>query len=518
MNIQSIGRLLTIDASVLILSHRSSWKRLNSNKILHAQHRWSTHISTTRATSNYPQNYTEQQHPTPTIDITTQSIVALGQVMAAQANFVRVRVDKLENSNSTPPQSRLLCVVRALLKKMKREVLVGDRVRVVGIDWADGRGMVEDVLPRDSQMSEPPVANVSHVLLVFSLSKPPMQPSSATRYLITAEAAGLPITIALNKADLLDDGEVQEIHQRISSWGYHVVLVSVVSGTGLDELESVLRGKTTVVAGPSGAGKSSIINAMKLRSIMSEVDQECIEQHVEAESNNSFSSSTVSATDCIIDSTTHHSIDTEQSEPSHSNDENTKTTTTPVGDDKTQLIINATLPPHTTQDLELQAVGEISERAGRGKHTTRNVTLVEMGQGGLLVDTPGFNQPNVAVPPHELAMYFPEIQSAVEQHGGCAFKDCRHLGEPGCVVGSEWDRYHMYSDIYAELIVLNEEMAKRAAAKRQREGTARVKSGAGGKTRVEARLESKTHRRVSRRSVKQKMSELAREVEEEDVA
>lgn len=34
----------------------------------------------------------------------------------------------------------LLCVVRGLLKKIKRQVLVGDRVRVVAVDWVEGRG------------------------------------------------------------------------------------------------------------------------------------------------------------------------------------------------------------------------------------------------------------------------------------------------------------------------------------------------------------------------------------------
>ena len=71
------------------------------------------------------------------------------QVMAAQANFVRVKVDALVAPGGAdasgaalppPPRARLLCVVRALLKKIKQEVLVGDRVRLVGIDWADGRG------------------------------------------------------------------------------------------------------------------------------------------------------------------------------------------------------------------------------------------------------------------------------------------------------------------------------------------------------------------------------------------
>ena len=62
--------------------------------------------------------------------------------MAAQANFVRVRVDTLVGGQpgETAPRRRLLCVVRGLLKKMRRAVLVGDRVRLVGIDWVDGRG------------------------------------------------------------------------------------------------------------------------------------------------------------------------------------------------------------------------------------------------------------------------------------------------------------------------------------------------------------------------------------------
>lgn len=193
---------------------------------------------------------------------------ALGQVMAAQANFVRVKVDGLEGglAGEAPPRPRLLCVVRALLKKMRREVLVGDRVRVVGIDWADGRGMVEEVLPRTSQLSEPAVANVDHVLLVFSAALPAFQPSPATRYLLSAEAAWLPVTVAVNKADLLPAEEVQAVVDQVASWGYRGVAVSVVSGQGLQELMQVLRGRVTVVAGPSGAGKSSIINALRLRS------------------------------------------------------------------------------------------------------------------------------------------------------------------------------------------------------------------------------------------------------------
>jgi ribosome biogenesis GTPase len=54
-----------------------------------------------------------------------------------------------------------------------------------------------------------------------------------------------------------------------------------------------------------------------------------------------------------------------------------------------------------------------------------------------------------------------------------------------------------------------------ACSKKRREGSVRMKSRAGGQQGEEVRLESKSHRRVSRRSVKQQLSDLVRDVEED---
>lgn len=57
-----------------------------------------------------------------------------------------------------------------------------------------------------------------------------------------------------------------------------------------------------------------------------------------------------------------------------------------------------------------QRVGEVSSRSGRGKHTTRNVSLLPVSEGGYLADTPGFNQPSLLkVTKHSLAHCFPEV-------------------------------------------------------------------------------------------------------------
>lgn len=84
----------------------------------------------------------------------------------------------------------LLCVVRSMLKKMDCPVLVGDFVRVIAIDWPEKRGtssfkerhlllntlgVVSEVLPRNSQLTDPPVANINHVLVLISIIQPKVQ-------------------------------------------------------------------------------------------------------------------------------------------------------------------------------------------------------------------------------------------------------------------------------------------------------------------------------------------------------
>lgn len=68
--------------------------------------------------------------------------------MIAQANYVRVRIKDVEGlpEGTAPPKRELLCIVRALLKKIKQRVLVGDFVEVSSIDWTDGRGLYQSIL------------------------------------------------------------------------------------------------------------------------------------------------------------------------------------------------------------------------------------------------------------------------------------------------------------------------------------------------------------------------------------
>lgn len=124
--------------------------------------------------------------------------------------------------------------------------------------------MVDEVFPRSSQLCDPAVANVDHTLLVFTFDMPPFEPANATRYLVAAEATDVPLTVVVNKADIVDEDTANDVLARIRSWGYDAVPVSTVTGQGIPELTELLRDRVAVLAGPSGVGKSSIINALRL--------------------------------------------------------------------------------------------------------------------------------------------------------------------------------------------------------------------------------------------------------------
>ncbi|KAL0032589.1 hypothetical protein WJX77_009516 [Trebouxia sp. C0004] len=191
---------------------------------------------------------------------------ATGQVISKEANFVTVRVNKADAaSTAMPERTDLLCSVRALLKKIKQTVLVGDNVQVASIDWTDKRGVVQEVCNRHSEMSDPAMANVDQIILVMSLNLPPFDARQATRFLVSAEAADIPVMLLLNKADLLQDDMTRALVAEVQHWGYKAIAVSVASGQGMGQLAAALDRRISAVAGPSGVGKSSIINALRLR-------------------------------------------------------------------------------------------------------------------------------------------------------------------------------------------------------------------------------------------------------------
>ncbi len=91
-------------------------------------------------------------------------------------------------------------------------------------------------------------------------------------------------------------------------------------------------------------------------------------------------------------------------------------------------LINAIDPQH---DLK---TGEISESHFKGKHTTTFAEMVELAEGGYIIDTPGIKGFGIIdMEKEEISHYFPEIFKISDE---CQFNNCMHTHEPGCAVKS----------------------------------------------------------------------------------
>lgn len=107
--------------------------------------------------------------------------------------------------------------------------------------------------------------------------------------------------------------------------------------------------------------------------------------------------------------------------------------------------------------------GEVSEKLGRGRHTTRHVELYDLGEGTYVADTPGFSSFDTdqmeIILKENLQYAFPDFGKYL---GDCQFRDCTHRKEPGCAVRAavevgeiELTRYDSYLRLYEKASQIN---------------------------------------------------------------
>lgn len=239
--------------------------------------------------------------------------------------------------------------------------LVGDRV------FFSDDGVVEKLLERKNCFIRPAVANIDALVFIASAAKPVTDPFLIDRVSVIAANENCELIICINKSDIEDGRELYGIY---SSSGFPCVITSAETGEGIDELKSLIAGKTCAFTGNSGVGKSSILNA---------------------------------------------------------------------------------LIPGT--DIE---TAEISDKLGRGKHTTRHIEFYELPEGGFVADSPGFASFEIEmmdeIPAENLDSMFIDFEPFL---GSCRFDDCRHVNEPGCAVKNavadgrlKQSRYDSYIRLY----------------------------------------------------------------------
>lgn len=169
------------------------------------------------------------------------------------------------------------CTVRRILRTLRigerHPVTVGDRVRfrpAPARGDSAAQGVIESVQPRRTQLCRAThreahliAANVDQVVVVASADQPPLKTSLIDRYLVSASAGMMAAIVCINKIDLDATHYSAEVAERYRRIGYPVLATSTVSGRGIDELRTLLAGKSSVLAGQSGVGKSSLLNAVQ---------------------------------------------------------------------------------------------------------------------------------------------------------------------------------------------------------------------------------------------------------------
>ncbi|WP_270088775.1 ribosome small subunit-dependent GTPase A [Sphingobacterium sp. SYP-B4668] len=108
-------------------------------------------------------------------------------------------------------------------------------------------------------------ANLDQAVLVVTLASPPTSLGFIDRFLITAEAYGIPAVLVFNKLDLFSDEGLdilKEYEHIYESIGYPCYEVSALENINVDQLKELLKDKVTLVSGHSGVGKSTLINAL----------------------------------------------------------------------------------------------------------------------------------------------------------------------------------------------------------------------------------------------------------------
>ena len=155
------------------------------------------------------------------------------------------------------------CKAKGIFRKDGVKPLVGDNVEIEILDEKDMEGNITQILPRKNELIRPAVANIDQALVVFAVTKPKPHFNLLDRFLVMMESREVPVILCFNKTDIAEDPEIAELKDIYEGCGYPLLFTSAKQEQNIEELKTVLQGKTTAIAGPSGVGKSSLINLLQ---------------------------------------------------------------------------------------------------------------------------------------------------------------------------------------------------------------------------------------------------------------
>lgn len=159
------------------------------------------------------------------------------------------------------------CKLRGTLKKTnnKYNCVVGDLV-VISED-----NYIIEIKERKNLLIRPVVANIDYFAVQFAAKDPSIDYERINILLLNSFFQGVKPLIIINKIDLLNDVELEEIKNNLSHLkeiNVPLYFVSYVENIGTTKLKEFLKEKIVVIGGPSGVGKSSLINRLQDEQIL----------------------------------------------------------------------------------------------------------------------------------------------------------------------------------------------------------------------------------------------------------
>lgn len=178
-----------------------------------------------------------------------------GTIVKGIAGFYYIKIDK----------NIVECKARGKFRHNELTPMVGDKVEIT---VKKGKGTIDKIYPRTSQLIRPSVANVTQALVVFAFKNPKINEELLNKFLLNCEYNNLKAIVCFNKLDLMLEEEENEIVEMVKSAGYDTFFLKAKEGYGINEVEERLKDNVTVLCGPSGVGKSTILNKIIGKEIM----------------------------------------------------------------------------------------------------------------------------------------------------------------------------------------------------------------------------------------------------------
>lgn len=179
--------------------------------------------------------------------------------------------------NNQVYECRLKGNFRLKEQKNTNPITVGDHVEIE-IEDNKNNAVISKLEPRKnyiirkatklSRQTHIIASNIDQAILVVTLAYPRTSTGFIDRFLVTAEAYGIPVIIVFNKADIFEEAGLSLVNELAAVYqkaGYKTLITSAINKKGIEELKQLMKNKVSLISGHSGVGKSSLINAIEPR-------------------------------------------------------------------------------------------------------------------------------------------------------------------------------------------------------------------------------------------------------------